>query len=142
MAERVTINEKALRSFGRAEVTQRMQQAMLILQAQVQRKLSIGQPVRRSPSGRQIGLDPSKPGEAPRVLSGNLRKSIATDVSATESEIIGRVGTNAPYGRRLELGFFGTDSKGRNYNQEERPYLRPSLKENFTRLVAIITGGK
>jgi hypothetical protein len=139
MAE-VRVNEKNLRNFGRDALRKGMTRAMLVLQGQVQRKLSVGQPVRRTSSGRQVGLDPSLPGQPPRVVSGNLRKSITNSVAVDQKGVVGKVGTNVPYGRRLELGFFGVDKAGRNYSQEARPYLRPALKENFRRLVDIITG--
>jgi hypothetical protein len=37
------------------------------------------------------------------------------------------VGPDVPYGRRIELGFIGTDSLGRKYHQGPRPYLRPAF---------------
>jgi len=44
--------------------------------------------------------------------------------------MIGQVGTNLEYARRLELGFVGIDAKGRKYDQAPRPYLRPALEKN------------
>jgi hypothetical protein len=40
------------------------------------------------------------------------------------------------YSRRLELGFSGTDSAGRHYNQPPYPYLRPAY-EFIVRYVAL-----
>jgi len=37
--------------------------------------------------------------------------------------------TNHPAARRLEYGFVGTDSLGRNYNQAPRPHMRPAVTE-------------
>ena len=68
---------------------------------------------------------PSSPGHAPATVTGTLKRSIAHELSPTKLE--GKVGTNIEYGRRLELGFIGVDSKGRRYNQAPRPYLRPAL---------------
>lgn len=119
-------------------VAKNMKRAMLVLQGDVQRRISRGQPVRRTSGGHLVGLDPSAPGESPKVVSGRLRTSIANDVDVGLSEVVGRVGSNVRYARRLELGFFGTDARGRNVNQEERPYLRPALKEQLSRLLKII----
>lgn len=38
------------------------------------------------------------------------------------------VGTEEPYGRRLEFGFVGTDSLGRTYNQRPRPHVGPAVQ--------------
>ena len=40
------------------------------------------------------------------------------------------IGTKVDYARRIEFGFVGPDSLGRNYNQAAQPYLRPALDEN------------
>jgi hypothetical protein len=108
---------------------------MLAVHATVVKKLSIGQPVTRTKSGRLVGLGPSTPPDPPHVLTGRLRQSIAWEVERTETAVIGRVGTNVVYARRLELGFVGTDAAGRNINQAPRPYLRPSLEENRTEIL-------
>lgn len=39
------------------------------------------------------------------------------------------VGTNVEYARRIEYGFQGADSLGRNYSQAAQPYLRPAVDE-------------
>lgn len=36
------------------------------------------------------------------------------------------VGSDRPYGRRLEFGFVGTDALGRSYHQAPRPHVRPA----------------
>lgn len=120
-------------------VGKRMTGAMLLLQGDVQRRISRGQPVVRS--GKTLrGLDPSAVGEAPKVVSSRLRTSITHRVDDEGDTIVGRVGTNVPYARRLELGFFGTDSRGRNINQGARPFLRPALAENLGRLANMLVG--
>lgn len=111
---------------------------MLAVHAATVKKLSIGQPVSRTKSGRLVGLNPSVPPNPPHVLTGRLRQSIAWEVEATSTEVIGRVGTNVVYARRLELGFVGTDAAGRNINQEPRPYLRPSLHENRAEILRLL----
>jgi hypothetical protein len=39
-------------------------------------------------------------------------------------------GTNVEYARRIEYGFQGADSLGRNYSQAAQPYLRPAVDED------------
>ncbi len=129
-------SEKIVRAV-KGVVSKRMKTAMLVLQGEVQRKISRGQPVVRS--GKSLrGLDPSKPGTPPKVVTSRLRTSINHNVRAEGDSIVGRVGTNVPYARRLEKGFFGTDSRGRNINQAARPYLLPTLIENLSRLTRIL----
>lgn len=78
--------------------------------------------------------------------TGNLRRSLhvggfgaegglegdttGTDIGgrqSTDTRAEVRVGTNVEYARRIELGFTGTDSRGRQYHQPARPYLRPAF---------------
>ena len=92
----------------------------------------------------------SAPGEPPAVDTGRLRGSISINwtgsgmakgkvespakaedgVGQPTKELTGVVGSNVVYARRMELGFVGTDSLGRKYNQGPRPYLRPALHKN------------
>jgi len=60
----------------------------------------------------------SKPGEVPREQEGTLKRSITHEVHPTLP--IGRVGTNLPYGKMLELG---------TPNMKARPFLRPALHQ-------------
>jgi len=122
-----------------AHVGRNMKRAVLLVQKDVQRRLSVGQPVRRAASGRLYGTTAASAAPtAPRVLTGDLRKSIGHRVDITAGDVVGIVGARTAYARRLELGFFGTDSKGRNVNQAERPYLRPAIKDNLPKLIRII----
>jgi phage gpG-like protein len=73
-------------------------------------------------------------------LSGTLRRSIhigghtfeggdgAGDIGMNSATQVA-VGTNLAYARRIELGFTGTDARGRTYNQPARSYLRKALDE-------------
>jgi hypothetical protein len=65
----------------------------------------------------------------PNVVSGTLRRSIHVEGPANAGSL-GRkveVGPSVIYGRRVELGFSGTDSRGRSYDQPPYPYLGPAL---------------
>lgn len=67
----------------------------------------------------------------PRVVSGDLRRSIHVDGPIREGTLgySAQVGPSVIYARRIELGFVGTDSIGRHYNQQPYPYLRPGFDE-------------
>lgn len=61
----------------------------------------------------------------PNVITGDYRRSIQ------RQRIKGGwiVGTNQAQGRRLEYGFFGTDSRGRTFAQPPYPHFGPALDE-------------
>jgi hypothetical protein len=65
----------------------------------------------------------------PRTPTGDYRRSITGDVERKAGSVVGTVGTTRPQGRRLELGFAGTDSLGRHYNQPPYPHFRPALSK-------------
>jgi hypothetical protein len=77
-----------------------------------------------------LGTQGARPGEGPGVVTGRLRNSI----TVTEKGPVGATGyqaTVAPtvkYARRLELGFSGSDSLGRVYNQPPYPFMGPALR--------------
>jgi len=80
-----------------------------------------------------IGLvpPPSPPGHPPAAPTGTLKARIThTKPKMTPQGLVGKVGTNLEYARRVELGFVGIDKIGRRYNQAPRPYLRPALHKN------------
>ncbi len=92
---------------------QAVHRATVLWTAQLQRK------VQQNASGR--------PG--PNAPTGNYRRSINRQTTARAATSEGLVGTNAPQGRRLELGFSGTDSRGRNYDQPAFAHFGPALDE-------------
>jgi HK97 gp10 family phage protein len=70
----------------------------------------------------------------PTVRSGNLRNSIQTQNIRRISlgTWSSQTGPTIIYGRRIELGYHGTDSLGRNYSnpgQPPYPFLSPGVKE-------------
>lgn len=117
-----------------------MERAGLYVVGLVVRSISTGQPVRRTRGGWLKGLNPSQPGQPPHVLMGRLRQSISHRVIAIGNGFAVLVGSAVVYARRLELGFAGRDSLGRNYNQAPRPYLRPAVRNNRTTIGRIIAG--
>jgi len=66
----------------------------------------------------------------PNVVTGTLRRSITHD-PITAFGLGGaqtNVGPTVIYGRRIELGFTGADSRGRHYNQPPYPYFVPAFE--------------
>jgi hypothetical protein len=78
-------------------------------------------------------------GDWPNVVSGNLRRSV--QVRNVVHLGVGRWSSEtAPatvYGRRIELGFKGTDSIGRSYNQAPRLPLTKGLEQSKPELIAL-----
>jgi len=75
----------------------------------------------------------------PNVGTGTLRRGIV--VEPLRPWGLGgwqtRVGPTVKYGRRVELGFTGRDSRGRNYNQAPYPYFEPAYRSGVRRLPEI-----
>lgn len=63
----------------------------------------------------------------PNVITGAYRNSWQTETRRLPYGAMCTIGTNAPQGRRLEFGFVGTDSLGRNYNQPPFPHVEPAI---------------
>jgi len=82
----------------------------------------------------------SKPGEPPAVDTGKLRQSITYNVAFFGRNIILRVGSNMKYARRLEWGFMGRDSLGRNVKQLPRPWLYPAYRRRKQQIINLLSG--
>lgn len=63
----------------------------------------------------------------PNVITGAYRNSWQTQNHRLPYGASCTLGTDLPYGRRLEFGFVGTDSIGRSYNQPPFPHVQPAL---------------
>lgn len=86
---------------------------------------------------------PSPAGKPPHLQSGDYQKSIKATVHRTpKKNVVGRVGTDSPYGRRLEFGFVGRDKLGRNYNQAPRPHFRPAVKRHGKKVGQLVATGR
>lgn len=113
----------------RARIERNMSQAVLYAKGQAQRLVN---------RGNADGSSPSLPGEPPKKVSSLLFQSFATRVRSERSAVVGVLSNNAEYARRLELGFTGTDSRGRVVDQAPRPFLRRSVLDNRRVLGRII----
>lgn len=67
----------------------------------------------------------SRPG--PHIITGRLHSSLRVRTDGRRV-LVYPSGSAAPYARRIELGFVGTDSLGRVYNQPPYPYFRPGVR--------------
>ncbi len=78
----------------------------------------------------------------PRAITGDYRRSITLEMATVDGRVAAIVGTAAPQGRRLELGFVGVDSIGRTYNQPPFPHFSPPLpaivNEMYAALFAMV----
>jgi len=135
---KITINDKAAMEKLGDVLERKMTGAAMFIEGDVVRRISRGQATRRLKSGRLIGLDPSQEGESPKVLYGRLKQSITHKVIRKKFIIRAQIGTNVKYARRLELGYLGLDKIGRLISQGPRPFLRPGLMENKSKIARLI----
>lgn len=69
-------------------------------------------------------------------VTGDLARSIAVGEVDVAGALAGvEVGTDVPYGPRIEYGFVGLDSLGRRYHQAPQPFLRPAVDEHQAQIV-------
>lgn len=76
----------------------------------------------------------------PRLQTGGYVRSMTVSTSLGPTGPTATAGSNAPQARRLELGFSGTDSLGRRYNQPAYPHWGPALDETAPAFAAAIAG--
>jgi hypothetical protein len=76
--------------------------------------------------GKKKMYRPSIPGEPPAQRLGHLRSSVDVEVKGEGRQVVGRVGTDLEYGKRLELGHI---SGSGGPDQKKRPWLAPSFEK-------------
>ena len=81
--------------------------------------------------GTETLYQASAPGEAPAQATGELRRTIATEVKKEGSSWAGYCGTRLEYGLKLEVG----DGK-----VAPRPWLRPSFEKAEGEIKSILGG--
>lgn len=76
----------------------------------------------------------------PNIVSGNLYGSIQIDHTLGDADGWGvaTVYTSTVYAARLEFGFYGTDSLGRNYNQPPYPFFGRAVEGSVGEFLAIM----
>jgi hypothetical protein len=86
----------------------------------------------------------------PRRQTGDYRRSIGAQTSQIAPGVWqGTVGTNSPQGWRLEKGFVGRDSLGREYHQPPYEHFGPAVDETdpeyaaaMAQIAAAVADGK
>jgi hypothetical protein len=69
-------------------------------------------------------------GQGPEIQSGEYRGSWRMEFrSNAKGYAVATVGTDSPQGYRLEMGFQGTDSLGRVFDQQPNPHVEPATAE-------------
>ena len=121
-----------------ASVERRLTLAAMSLQKFIRENLSVDQPKykpkkhktrpRKGPA-KYIGLSPSRPGEYPKRLSGQLLRSISWE---NVGKGVRRVGTNLRYGRWLETG---------TRKMLRRPWLSLAIRQHARFMQAILEAG-
>ena len=95
----------------------------------------VEQDARRNFAG-QVPIGVPRPDDDPRPWAHSLflEKSITrhpkTPRKVGPASYLQAVAPTKAYGRRIELGYHGTDSLGRTYDQRAFPYLGPAFKKN------------
>lgn len=67
----------------------------------------------------------------PNAPTGDYRRSWNVQFRRVGGALEADAGTNKPQGRRLEFGFHGEDSLGRNYDQPPYPHVWPAAQSVF-----------
>ena len=107
------------------EMDKRLKAAVRVVLNQARNLVSEPGTMNRKGRAKLYGAVRSLPGEPPRKQTGQLRRSIATEVLS----MVGRVGTNLKYGKHLELG---------TRKMQPRPWLRRALNESEAAIRAIL----
>lgn len=79
------------------------------------------QPTTVTASGRTVGLDPSRPGEPPKRVSGALARSLQQAVKVTATKVVGTLAEERRYAPFLEFG---------TRRMAARPHMRPVMTRN------------
>jgi hypothetical protein len=136
-----------------AELRARVNACVIAIANRAKKLLSVpgtGQRIRATKKHRKkstvYGFSPSAPGEPPRKQSGRLRGSIAFEVQDVMGVPVGRAGTNAKYGKPLEMGaeetrnkVFGKPTKPYRWRLLARPWLRLALDQMRPFIVKVMS---
>lgn len=123
------IYRDALKRLGR-----NAERAARVLETYIVKSISRTQPTMTMPDGSLRGLDPSLPGEPPKIVSTRLRNSIDHRVSVKGSIITLYVSAGTNYAKQLEWGQPKALPK-------KRPFMRPALDKNRKKMLLILTKG-
>lgn len=129
----------------------RIDAAGRVLKNGVVRSLSRSQRT-RGKGARRRGLDPSKPGEYPKLVTHNLRRSVVWEFD--KRLVTGRFGTNLKYGKYLQMGTRARSGSGMGRNSrssiwrqmgvggmQARPWLTLGVQDNARVMKRVIETG-
>lgn len=119
---------------GARETAASFRAGMVEVEGQLRAAMSdYGQTLTEAIQGHASG----RPG--PNVITDVYRSSWGYVVSGSGGSVSVEVGTDAPQGYRLELGYHGTDSRGRSYNQPPFGHVDVSVEETSDVLALALT---
>lgn len=104
----------------------RLRKAALYVVGKIRENISRSQPVRGA-GLRKRGLDPSRPGEMPKRVSGRLMRSITWNF---EDMLVALVGTTLKYGAILEKSLY-----------LDREYILRTIREEAKTIQKILQTG-
>jgi hypothetical protein len=110
------------------------------LVGEITKVLNVRQPVafvtsKKTGNRYIVGLEPSEPGEPPKMLTGRLRDSISYAVERDGNKVVVNLRAATNYAARLEFGFVGVDRLGRRYTQAPRPYMLSTISKEWQRVL-------
>jgi len=111
---------------ARAVLLKGMAGATLETQAGITKAISRPQPTKRTASGNKVGLDPSRPGTYPKMVTTDLRRSIHVKVIEEVDKIRGIIWTDSKYAPALEMG-------GRSFMRRWPKAHKPTIRAAFRR---------
>ncbi len=129
-------NDKELRRAIEGQISINLDRAAEFLQGDIQRAFpGSGGPIGKlGVSKKYRESHRSKPGEIPHVQSGDLKRSIRWQRDGKDKRRIGSTLRGSPHSYAFYLEF-GTR------RMAPRPYMRPAMARNRTRLARILVGG-
>uniref|UniRef100_A0AAU2V6Y4 HK97 gp10 family phage protein n=1 Tax=Streptomyces sp. NBC_00003 TaxID=2903608 RepID=A0AAU2V6Y4_9ACTN len=77
----------------------------------------------------------------PNVITGRYRASWDVKLDVSGGMVTGTVFTNAPQQHRLEYGFVGVDSLGRQYRQPPYPHIEPAWQRTQPAFLEALRNG-
>ena len=81
--------------------------------------------------------DETRPYSVTSALRRSIHRTPTTPARVGRGSYLQSVAPTMAYGRRIELGFSGTDSLGRLFNQRPYPFLQPAVRRVTPMLPAV-----
>jgi hypothetical protein len=114
----------------KARITENMGKVVQMMRSDVIQSINVSQRTAGA-GGARRGLDPSRPGDPPKRVEGDLVRSIVADVRSEPTRIVGTYGSTQ--GKKALALEFGTRTMA------ARPFLRPPLLRKRNDIVRILS---